>query len=179
MILLITPQEVINKTPFNGNIDYDKIVPCIEDAQIMDLEPLIGQVLFDKILLQKENNTLSGKYLLLYNNFIIDYVIRASAKNVLLVLAYQIANGGVYKHTADNAESVSKEEVDYLMAQQKSKMEAYGLRLQKWLRFNNIPEYLQFSQTISRKKQEVGSWYIGRNNCRTECDNLDQYLYET
>jgi len=179
MILLITPQEVINKTPFNGNIDYDKIVPCIEDAQIMDLEPLIGQVLFDKILLQKENNTLSGKYLLLYNNFIIDYVIRASAKNVLLVLAYQIANGGVYKHTADNAESVSKEEVDYLMAQQKSKMEAYGLRLQKWLRFNNIPEYLQFSQTVSRKKQEVGSWYIGRNSCRTECDNLDQYLYET
>ena len=179
MILLITPQEVINKTPFNGNIDYDKIVPCIEDAQIMDLEPLIGQVLFDKILLQKENNTLSGKYLLLYNNFIIDYVIRASAKNVFLVLAYQIANGGVYKHTADNAESVSKEEVDYLMAQQKSKMEAYGLRLQKWLRFNNIPEYLQFSQTVSRKKQEVGSWYIGRNSCRTECDNLDQYLYET
>jgi len=176
MILLITPQEVINKTPFNGNIDYDKIVPCIEDAQIMDLEPLIGQVLFDKILLQKENNTLSGKYLLLYNNFIIDYVIRASAKNVLLVLAYQIANGGVYKHTADNAESVSKEEVDYLMAQQKSKMEAYGLRLQKWLRFNNIPEYLQFSQTISRKKQEVGSWYIGRNSCRSECDNSDQYL---
>ena len=45
MILLITPQQVVAKTPLNGNIDFDKIVPCIEDAQITDLEPLIGQVL--------------------------------------------------------------------------------------------------------------------------------------
>jgi hypothetical protein len=176
MILLITPQNVIDKTPFSGNIDYDKIVPCIEDAQVMDLEPLIGQVLFDKIVLQKENNTLSGKYLILYNDFIINYLIRATAKNILLVLAYQIANGGIYKHTSANSESVSKEEVDYLMTQQKSKMEAYGLRLQRWLRFNNIPEYLQFSQIVSKKNQEVGSWYMGKNSCRDSCDNSDQYL---
>ena len=60
MILLITPQQVIDKTPFNGNIDYDKLVPCIEDAQVTDLEPLLGQLLFDKILDDYGDETLSG-----------------------------------------------------------------------------------------------------------------------
>jgi hypothetical protein len=176
MILLITPQQVISKTPLNGNVDFDKIVPCIEDAQIGDLETLIGQVLYDKIITDFENEELEGRYLELYEKFIVDYLIRASAKNLLLVLAYQIANGGVFKHTAENAESVSKSEVDYLMVQQRSKMEMYAVRMQKWLTYNNIPEYLKFSETTSRKKVSVGSWYVGRkvdllkdNDC---CDFL-------
>ena len=82
MILLITPQQVISKSPLGGNIDYDKIVPCIEDAQVASLEPLIGQKLYDKILLDFQTNTLSGLYLQLYENFIIDYLIRASATNI-------------------------------------------------------------------------------------------------
>jgi len=127
MILLITPQQVVAKTPLGGNIDFDKIVPCIEDAQITDLEPLIGQFLYDKIITDFENDDLDGLYLTLYNDFIIDFLIRASAKNLLLVLAYQISNGGVYKHTAENSESVTKSEIDYLMVQQRSKQEVLEL----------------------------------------------------
>jgi len=173
MILLITPQQVITKTPIGGNIDFDKIVPCIEDAQITDLEPLIGSKLYDKIILEKTNNTLSGLYLTLYNDFITDYLIRASAKNLLLVLAYQMVNGGVYKHTAENAESVSKSEVDFLMVQQRSKMELYGLRMQKWLSKNKITEYSEISETVNRKGQNVGSWYVGN---RGSCNKSDEYL---
>jgi hypothetical protein len=174
MILLITPQQVIEKTPLNGNIDYDKIVPCIEDAQVTDLEPLIGQILYDKILTDFENEDLTGNYETLFNDFIIDYLIRASAKNLLFTLAYQISNGGVYKHTAENAESVSKSEVDYLMVQQRTKQEVYGLRMQKWLIKNSVPEYLQFSEIISRRRQNVGSWYFGNgSDC---CTKADEYL---
>ena len=178
MILLITPQQVIEKTPLGGNIDYDKIVPCIEDAQITDLEPLIGQVLYDKILTDYQNNTLAGLYLKLYDDFIVDFLIRASAKNLLLVLAYQINNGGVYKHTAENAESVSKSEVDYLMVQQRSKQEVFGIRMQKWLIFNRISEYLQFNQVVNRRKQNVGSWWSGNNNndnYNNNCEQIDTY----
>ena len=174
MILLIEPSQVVAKTPLGGNIDYDKIVPCIEDAQITDLEPLIGQVLYDKICTDFAGNTLAGNYETLYNDFIVDYLIRASAKNLLLVLAYQISNGGIYKHTAENAESVNKSEVDYLMVQQRSKQEVFGIRMQKWLIFNRISEYLQFSQTVNRKKQNVGSWWTGNtNNCSEQIDTYE------
>lgn len=164
MTLLITPQQVVQKTPIGGNIDFDKIVPCIEDAQITDLEVIIGEKLYNKIVTDFENNALSGLYETLYNDFIVDYLIRASAKNLLLILAYQITNGGVYKHTAENAESVSKSEVDFLMTQQKSKMETFGIRMQRWLTYNPIPEYLQYSEIVNAKSQQVGSFHIGRKN---------------
>jgi hypothetical protein len=178
MILLITPQQVISKTPLGGNIDFDKIVPCIEDAQVMDLEPLIGQVLYDKILTDFENDDLEGNYETLYNDFIVDFLIRASAKNLLLVLAYQMVNGGVYKHTAENAESITKAEIDYLMVQQRSKQEVYALRMQKWLSYNRITEYLKFSEIVSRKKQNVGSWWFGNNSC-DDCGNEQIDTYES
>lgn len=168
MILLITPQQVIDKTTFNGNIDYDKLVPCIEDAQVTDLEPLLGQILFDKILDDFQAETLTDLYLDLYNKFIIDYLIRASAKNYFLIGAYQIANGGIYKHTAENAEAISKEEVDYLMVQQRSKMEVYGTRMKRWLVYNRLPEYLQYSQTVNAKPQNVSSWWFGNTNSSIE-----------
>lgn len=163
MILLITPQQVIDKTPFSGGIDYDKLVPCIEDAQVTDLEPILGQVLFDKILDDYEAETLTGLYFDLYNKFIVDYLIRASAKNYFLIGAYQVANGGIYKHSAENAETISKEEIDYLMVQQLSKMEVYGLRMKRWLTFNSIPEYLQTSETVNTKSLNVSSWYFGND----------------
>ena len=164
MILLITPQQVIDKTPFNGNIDYDKLVPCIEDAQVTDLEPLLGQILFDKILDEYDAETLTGLYLDLYNKFLVDYLIRASAKNYFLIGAYQVANGGVYKHTAENAESVSKSEVDYMMVQQRSKMEVYGLRMTRWLVYNKIPEYLEYSDSVNARPINVSSWWFGGND---------------
>ena len=171
MTLLITPQQVVARTPLGGNIDFDKIVPCIEDAQVTDLEPLLGQILYDKITADYQSDTLAGLYLTLYNDFIVDFLIRASAKNLLLVLAYQISNGGVYKHTAENADSVSKSEVDYLMIQQRSKQEVYGIRMQKWLIFHRIAEYLQFNQIVNRRKQNVGSWWFGNNGD----DKIDSY----
>lgn len=171
MILLITPQQVIDKTPFNGNIDYDKLVPCIEDAQVTDLEPLLGQILFDKILDEYEAETLTGLYLDLYNKFLVDYLIRASAKNYFLIGAYQIANGGIYKHTSENAEAISKEEVDFMMVQQRSKMEVYGLRMKRWLIYNRIPEYLQHSETVNAKPINISSWWFGGNrNCTEQID---------
>jgi len=171
MILLITPQQVIDKTPFNGNIDYDKLVPCIEDAQVTDLEPLLGQVLFDKILDDYEAETLTGLYLDLYNKFLVDYLIRATAKNYFLIGAYQIANGGIYKHTAENAETISKEEVDYMMVQQRSKMEVYALRMTRWLVYNKIPEYLEYSDTVNARPVNVSSWWFGGSrNCTEQID---------
>lgn len=174
MILLITPQQVIAKTPFNGNIDYDKLVPCIEDAQVTDLEPLLGQILFDKILDDFEAQTLTGLYLELYNKFIVDYLIRAAAKNYFLIGAYQIANGGIYKHSAENAETISKEEVDYMMVQQRSKMEVYGTRMKRWLSYNSITEYLRHSDIVNAKSINVSSWWFG---VRQTCDKSAE-LYE-
>ena len=57
--------------------------------------------------------------------------------------AYQIKNGGVFKHTSENAESVSKNEIDYLVKKERDIAEYYTRRLIDYLDFNNssFPEY--------------------------------------
>ena len=42
--------------------------------------------------------------------------------------AYQIKNGGVFKHTSENAETVSKSEVDFLIAKERNIAEYYTKR---------------------------------------------------
>ena len=58
-------------TGFSGNIDSDSIKPAINVAQTTHLKRILGQSLYDKISTEIENNTLSGDYLTIYNDYIV------------------------------------------------------------------------------------------------------------
>lgn len=163
MILFIKASDLTKNTPLGGNIDVDKYTACIWDAQMLKLEPLIGEALYNKISDDFENNNLNGKYLELFNNYIKPFLIHASAENYLLIGAYQITNGGILKHTTENSESVSKSEVDYLVVNQKSKADAYALRMKKWLckSVNRIDEYYVYNQIVNKRSLSVGSFFVG------------------
>jgi hypothetical protein len=57
--------------------------------------------------------------------------------------AYQVKNAGVFKHISENAESVSKNEVDYLVNKEREFAEYYIRRMIDYLSFNSthFPEY--------------------------------------
>ena len=57
--------------------------------------------------------------------------------------AYQIKNGGVFKHTSENAETVSKNEIDYLVKKERDIAEYYTRRFIDFMSFNqsSYPEY--------------------------------------
>ena len=59
--------------------------------------------------------------------------------------AYTIANKGVYKHGAENSESVDKTEVDFLVEKERQTAQDYTQRLQDYICFNQslFPEYNQ------------------------------------
>ena len=42
--------------------------------------------------------------------------------------AYQVKSGGIFKHTSENAETVSKDEVDYLVQKEREFAEYYTRR---------------------------------------------------
>jgi hypothetical protein len=159
MILLIKASDLTKNTPLGGNIDVDRYTPCLWDAQLLKLEPILGEDLYNKICTDFSTNALTGDYLTLYTNYIKPFLIHATAENYLLIGAYQIANGGIFKHTAENAESVSKSEVDYLVVNQRSKAEAYAMRMEKWLCKNNLVEY----KKCENNTYNVGSFWLGKN----------------
>ena len=57
--------------------------------------------------------------------------------------SYQVKNGGVFKHTSENSESVSKEELDYLIAKHRNFAEYYTRRFIDFMTFNQstYPKY--------------------------------------
>ena len=57
--------------------------------------------------------------------------------------AYTLKNGGLFKHTSENSEGVSKEEVDYLIEKHRDIAEYYSRRFIDYMSFNQslFPEY--------------------------------------
>tara|TARA_B100001063_G_C16726244_1_gene536577 strand:- start:1307 stop:1567 length:261 start_codon:yes stop_codon:yes gene_type:complete len=57
--------------------------------------------------------------------------------------AYQVKNAGVFKHISENAESVSKNEVDYLVNKEREFAEYYTRRMIDYVTYNisSYPEY--------------------------------------
>ena len=57
--------------------------------------------------------------------------------------AYQIKNGGIFKHVSENAETVSKNEIDFLVEKERTMAEYYTRRFISYMDFNqtSYPEY--------------------------------------
>jgi len=73
---------------------------------------VLGEVLYETIVIEFENDTWTGDNELLYTKYIKPFLIHASAMEYLKIGAYQVSNGGIYKHTPDNGTPVDKIEVD-------------------------------------------------------------------
>ena len=71
---LVTSQQIKNKTSIDGNVDSDKYIHLLDDAEALVLEPALGTKLYNKIVTDYNEggtNNLAGDYLELYNNYII------------------------------------------------------------------------------------------------------------
>lgn len=171
MKAIIRAVDIAKYTPIGGNVGIDKFLPCVLDAQITDLEPLLGASLYEKIATDYEAGTLTGLYETLYESYIKPFLIHASAKNYFLIGAYQIGNGGITKHTSENSEGISKSEIDYLYTNQRSKCEVYAERMKKWLSLNRLDEYYVANDIVRPRGVNYGSWYFGNGGlCGTQND---------
>ena len=90
-----------------------------------------------KLLWEQKNTSPYNSQIKIYKGmfFITDY------ENTLR--AYSIKNGGVFKHRSETSETVSKNEVDYLVDKAREFMEYYSRRFIDFMSFNqsDYPEY--------------------------------------
>lgn len=147
---LISAQDMLTVTFLGGNIDEDKLNPCILDAQDSKLRETLGDTLYNKILTDSDNGNLSGYYLTLFNDFIKQYLIAQAAVEFLLIAAYQVTNGGIYKHVPQNSQTAESSDINYLVKNQKAKSEVYEERLIRYLCKNltNFPEYIYHYENV-------------------------------
>lgn len=141
--LFITRTDLVKNSILDGNVDTDKFIPFIKVAQQIQIQNYLGTDLYNKISNDIDAHTLTGNYLTLVNDYIQPMLIWYAQSEYFIYAAYQIKNGGVYKHTPENSETVSKEEVDYLVNKARNTAEYYTKRFIDYMAFNQtlFPEY--------------------------------------
>lgn len=141
--LFITRTDLVRNTIIDGNVDTDKFIQFIKIAQEIHVRNYLGSDLYNKISSDIESDSLSGDYLTLKNEYIVPMLIHYAMVDYLPFAAYQVKNGGVFKHTSENSTSVDKAEVDYLVNKERDFAEYYTRRFIDYMSFNNskFPEY--------------------------------------
>src|SRR5210317_1590868 len=141
--LFITRTDLVRNSILDGNVDTDKFIQFIKIAQEIHVKNYLGSKLYDKISSDIVAGTLSGDYLSLVNTYVQPMLIHFAMVDYLPFAAYQVKNGGVFKHSSENSETVSKNEVDYLVNKEREFAEYYTRRFIDYMANNQnlFPEY--------------------------------------
>ena len=136
-------EDIVRNTIIDGNVDIDKYIQFIKIAQEIHVRNYLGTDVYNRISDDIINGTLTGDYLTLVNTYIQPMLIHYAMMDYLPFAAYQVKNGGVFKHTSENAQNVDKNEVDYLVAKEREFANYYATRFVDYICFNDnlFPEY--------------------------------------
>ena len=163
--LLIQPIDLKRFTFVDGNLDVDKILQFVKISQDIHIQSYLGTDLLNKLKTDITNNTLSGVYLSLLEDYVKPMVIHWSMVEYLPFAAYNVTNKGMYKSTSENAETVEKNEVDFLIQKSRSLAENYSQRFVDYMVYNqsSFPEYTSNTENDlfpNHGSNQITNWYI-------------------
>ena len=130
-------------TVINDNVDDDLLKHSIVEVQDIYIKSILGTRLFDKIIKDIDNDTLSGVYLTLSNDYISKAIRQWIIHEITIDLNYKYTNKSISKQSSDNSESVDKSDIIYLRNQRRVKAEFYSNRISEYLCENetSFPEF--------------------------------------
>ena len=162
--LFISRTDLVKNTIINGNVDTDLFINYIKISQEIHIQNYLGGKLYDKISADIVAGTLSGNYLTLVTDYVQPMLIHYAMVDYLPFAAYQVKNGGVFKHNSENAQTASKDEVDFLVSKQRDFAEYYCRRFIDYMCFhgNLYPEYTNNSEddVYPSKNTNPSNWVL-------------------
>lgn len=162
--LLVSKKDIVKFTAIDGNLDADKFIPYVKQAQDKHIENYLGTDLIEKIKADIIANTLTGDYLTLVNDWVKPCLIHWSLVEYLPFSSYTISNKGVFKHNSENSDVATKEEVDTLIEKERNTAQYYTDRLIDHLSFNAGSKYPEYytnnNEDVSPDKDLFGGWVI-------------------
>jgi len=160
-LLFITPKEMAGTTVMGGNIDRDKFTFCIANAQITTVEPLLGSELYDKIVADVTNGTLVDEYLFMYENYIKPITKNTAVAEYIEISVFTLANNGLFKHSPENSEAVTRSESEYLSGKYRAMAQMYAQRFEKYICKNSIKEYKTYQDEVNANDVKItGGWKL-------------------
>jgi hypothetical protein len=163
--LLISTQDVAKYTALNANVDRDLFIQYLSIAQDIHIQNYLGTDLLEAIQLQIETSGApTGVYADLVSNYIKPMLCAFAMVEFLPFSAYTIANKGVYKHSAENSETIDRLELDNLIDRQNRIAENYAKRFTEYIcNYSNLfPEYNTNSNGDVQPSKDVNfsNWFL-------------------
>ena len=142
--LFITLEELKRKSIIDGNVDTDKLVQFVEVAQDTVIQNYLGTKLYNTLQAGVIGNNLSANNATLVNTYIKPMLIWYTQATYLPYAAYQISNGGIYKHNSENATSVSESEITKLTRHATETADFYAKRFLDYMNDKSelYPDYI-------------------------------------
>ena len=144
--LLLSEAKLKRFTDINNVLDVDLISSVIREAQIVHITRLLGSKLYDRIISDVDNDTLTGNYKSLVDDYIQDALLYWSYYEALETIYLRPRNAGlVVPQGGENNAASDIALYDKKRTSVQNKAEYFSERLVEYLAFNDnlFPEYNQ------------------------------------
>ena len=167
--LFVTIKDIKQKSIIGGTVDPEKIVQFVEVAQDTHIQNYLGGKLYNKMQELIINDTIddapNANYKYLLETYVKPMLIWYTQADYMPFSAFQISNGGVYRHTSENSQLASMEELNMLTRSALETAEFYTRRFMDYMDFNSVlfPEYTSTANEEMHPDRDVnfGGIYLG------------------
>ena len=149
--LFISRDDLVRYTPISGNLDFDRVVQYIEIAQDIHIHELLGSRLYNKLQADVLSNSLTGDYETLVKSHIKPMLAQYSLLEFLPFSQFSINNKGVFKHTSENAETLSKSDILMMTEATRDTAQHYATRMVDYL----CAYPMLFAEYLTNTKDEL------------------------
>jgi len=161
--LFISTHRLKMDTSLGGSVDNDLLLPYILMAQERYILPVLGTDLYNKIISDIGNTTLSGNYLTLLQTYIQPALVQFAYATILPFLRLRLVNNSVVTMNTENGSSVSHNDLKPIINASIDHGEFLRERLIEYISNNtsSFPEYS--SNTGADLSPTTANYYAGLN----------------
>ena len=145
-VLFIDRTDLVRNSILDGNVDTDKFIFFIKTAQEIHIQNYLSTKMYNALtaaIVAGIDLPENARWKSLLDEYVVPMLIWFTQVDYIPFASYQIRNGGMFKHRSENADTVSKDEVDYLVEKARTNAEWYSRRFIDFMSFNQTlyPEY--------------------------------------
>jgi len=149
---LISTNYLIKNTTIDNNVDPSLLINSIKQAQDINLQFSIGNALYYKLCSAIDagsgQSTLTGKYLILLNDYIQPALAQWALYYALPFISFRLTNKSISEKKSDFSDPADLDDLKFLRQTVKNIAENYLERVKSFiqLHINDFPEYHQLGE---------------------------------
>ena len=174
----ISESYLKENTPIDDNVDPKLLRMSMREAQDIYIRDLIGSGIYDELITQIVNSTLTAANTTLLNEYIAPCMKYYVLYDAAHIINYQIVNKGISTRNSEFQSPAEIGVIEALMTKWKDRGDYYANRLKAYL-LQNLSTYPKYTNpgtgidTIYPKNtQLLGGFYLG--NTGTDCPTYDE-----